>query len=36
MLIETSNFLRTFRDGFSDYITDTYLRRAYIEALRFK
>ena len=34
MFIETSNFVRAVRDGFGDYITDTYLRRAYIEALR--
>lgn len=34
MIVETSHFVRSVRDSFTDYITDTYLRRAYIEALR--
>lgn len=36
MLIEASNFTRMVGDSFKDYITDTYLRRSYIEAMRYQ
>lgn len=36
MFAETGNFSRIVTDAFTDYITDTYLRRGYIEALKFQ